>query len=32
VRKAVERMGGTLGVESDGTNGSRFWVELKATE
>lgn len=28
VRKAVERMGGTVGVESDGHTGSRFWVEL----
>jgi signal transduction histidine kinase len=29
VRKAVERMGGTVGVESDGTNGSRFWIQLR---
>ncbi len=29
VRKAIERMGGTVGVESDGTNGSRFWIELR---
>ena len=28
VRKSVERMGGTVGVESDGTDGSSFWVEL----
>lgn len=28
VRKAVERMGGQVGVESDGKNGSRFWIEL----
>jgi signal transduction histidine kinase len=28
VRKAVERMGGTVGIESDGVNGSRFWVQL----
>jgi signal transduction histidine kinase len=28
VRRAIERMGGTVGVESDGTQGSRFWVEL----
>lgn len=28
VRKAVERMGGSVGVESDGRTGSRFWVEL----
>lgn len=30
VRKAVERMGGGAGVESDGRNGSRFWVQLPA--
>lgn len=30
VRKAVERMGGTVGVESDGSSGSRFWIQLKA--
>jgi PAS domain S-box-containing protein len=28
VRKAVERMGGRVGVESEPGNGSRFWVEL----
>jgi signal transduction histidine kinase len=28
VRKAAEKMGGTCGVESDGRQGSRFWVEL----
>ena len=28
VRKAAEKMKGAAGVESDGTNGSRFWVEL----
>lgn len=28
VRKAVEKMGGTCGVESDGKSGSRFWIEL----
>jgi signal transduction histidine kinase len=28
VRKAVERMNGTVGVESKETKGSRFWVEL----
>jgi PAS domain S-box-containing protein len=32
VRKAVERMGGRLGVESGEGQGSRFWVELKAKE
>ena len=28
VRKAAERMHGTVGVESDGKTGSRFWVQL----
>lgn len=28
VRKAIEKMGGRCGVESDGSNGSRFWIEL----
>ncbi|MFN7137920.1 MAG: PAS domain S-box protein [Limisphaerales bacterium] len=28
-RKAVERMGGSIGVESDGLNGSAFWIELQ---
>jgi signal transduction histidine kinase len=28
VRKAVERMGGKVGVESDGASGSKFWIEL----
>lgn len=28
VRKAAERMGGKAGVESDGVNGSKFWVQL----
>jgi signal transduction histidine kinase len=30
VRKAIERMGGLVGVDSDGENGSTFWVELPA--
>ena len=30
VRKAVERMGGQAGVESDGLSGSDFWIELPA--
>jgi signal transduction histidine kinase len=30
VRKAVEKMGGACGVESDGAFGSRFWIELNA--
>jgi signal transduction histidine kinase len=29
-RKAVEKMGGTVGLESDGVTGSRFWIELPA--
>jgi len=29
VRKAVERMGGDLGVESELGQGSRFWIQLK---
>ena len=29
VRKAVERMGGQLGVESEAGQGSRFWIQLK---
>lgn len=29
VRRAVDRMGGHVGVESDGATGTRFWVELK---
>jgi PAS domain S-box-containing protein len=28
VRKAVERMGGTVGVESEPGQGSRFWIQL----
>jgi signal transduction histidine kinase len=29
VRKAVDKMNGQCGVESDGQRGSRFWIELK---
>ncbi|HWQ93682.1 MAG TPA: PAS domain S-box protein [Clostridia bacterium] len=32
VRKAVERMGGRVGVESELGKGSRFWVELKGAD
>jgi signal transduction histidine kinase len=32
VRKAAERMGGKTGVESDGQNGSKFWIQLPAAE
>jgi len=30
VRKAVEKMGGKIGLESEPGRGSRFWLELKA--
>jgi PAS domain S-box-containing protein len=30
VRKAAEKMNGSVGVESDGLTGSRFWIELAA--
>jgi signal transduction histidine kinase len=32
VRKAVERMGGVVGFESEPGKGSRFWVELQAVD
>lgn len=33
VRRAIERMGGTVGVESEPGKGSRFWIRLpKSTE
>lgn len=32
VRKAMDKMGGHAGVESDGVNGSCFWIELPAAE
>ena len=32
VKKVVERMGGSVGVESEPGRGSRFWVELKAAD
>ena len=30
VRKAAEKMGGSVGVQSDGITGSKFWIELPA--
>lgn len=32
VRKAMERMGGKVGMESDGSQGSRFWLQLRAAK
>jgi signal transduction histidine kinase len=32
VRKAAERMGGKVGVESEPGQGSRFWIQLKKSE
>ena len=32
VRKAAERMGGTVGVESEFGKGSLFWIELRAAD
>jgi signal transduction histidine kinase/Skp family chaperone for outer membrane proteins len=32
VKKVVERMGGSVGVESEAGRGSRFWIELKAAD
>ncbi|MBC8095622.1 MAG: PAS domain S-box protein [Akkermansiaceae bacterium] len=32
VRKAVERMGGTAGLDSNGKDGSRFWLQLPAAD
>jgi signal transduction histidine kinase len=32
VKKVVERMGGTVGLESVAGSGTRFWVELKAVD
>jgi signal transduction histidine kinase len=32
VRKAAERMGGKVGLESEVGRGSRFWVELRGAE
>jgi signal transduction histidine kinase len=29
IRKAVDRMGGQVGMESEVGKGSRFWVELQ---
>ncbi len=32
VRKAIERMNGKVGMQSDGRQGSRFWIELATPE
>jgi two-component system CheB/CheR fusion protein len=32
VRKAMERMGGQVGMESDGVHGSQFWIQLPAVK
>jgi len=32
VRKSIERMGGTVGLESDGETGSKFWIQLPAPQ
>jgi signal transduction histidine kinase len=32
VQKAIERLGGRLGVESTYGEGSRFWFELRAVD
>ncbi len=32
VRKAIEKMGGRVGLESEPGKGSRFWLELKEAD
>ena len=32
VRKAVDRMGGQFGVESEAGRGSKFWIQLKGAK
>ena len=32
VRRGTERMGGRVGLESNGTSGARFWIELPTPE
>jgi signal transduction histidine kinase len=32
VKKAAERMGGTVGMQSDGVHGSQFWIEQPAAQ
>jgi signal transduction histidine kinase len=31
-RRAIDRMGGSMGVESTPGKGSRFWIELRAAQ
>ena len=31
-RRSVERMGGSIGVESEAGQGSRFWIRLPASD
>jgi signal transduction histidine kinase len=32
VRRAVERLGGAVGLESQAGQGARFWIDLPASE
>ena len=32
VRRAMDKLGGAVGIQSDGIHGSRFWLELQAAE
>ena len=32
VKKGIERMGGSVGLQSDGISGSQFWIELPAAK
>ncbi|MES2310074.1 MAG: ATP-binding protein, partial [Verrucomicrobiota bacterium] len=31
-RKVIERMGGRVGIESDGSHGTKFWIQLQRPE